>query len=202
MVALDVAAGDVDVVRFRHAIQPLEDPLGGRGNEDLGQLLILLEPFRQGDAAEFPLTILVGTPHGAGDVLAGNGLDHHGTGFLHDPDEGVRDVQDVAVRQPLLLEQLEPVAGDGIERRALARHAVQTVHPLPDAVESRDAITDHHEGQGRIGRHIIAFLPNEPGTVCWGQPVDAAHFAGMDRFIGTDRQIVVHRQYLICKTHG
>ncbi len=108
----------------------------------------------------------------------------------------------MAVSQSLLLEQLEPVAGDGIERSPLARHAVQPVHTLPDAVESRDAIADHHEGEGRIGGHIVAFFLDESGTVCRGQPVDAAHFAGMDRFIGADRQIVVHRQYLICKTHG
>ena len=202
MVALYVGTGDVDVVRFRHAIQPLEDPLGRRGDEDLGQLLILLQPFRQRDAAELALAVLVGTPHGAGDVLAGDGFDHHRAGLLHYPDEGVRYVQDVAVRQPLLLEQLEPVAGDGIECSPLARHAVQAIHTLPDAVEGRNAVADHHEGERRIGRHIIAFLSYEPGTVCGGQPVDAAHFAGMDRFIGTDRQIVIHRQYLICKTHG
>ena len=121
---------------------------------------------------------------------------------MHDPDEGVRNIQNVAVGQSLLLEQLEPVAGDGVERRPFARYAVQAIHTLPDAIEGRDAIADHHEGEGRIGRHIIAFLFYEPGTVFGGQPVDAAHFAGMDRFIGTDRQIVIHRQYLICKTHG
>ncbi len=92
VVALDVGTGDVDVVRFRHAIQAFQYAFGGRGDENFRQLLILLEPFRQGDAAEFALTILVGTPHGACDVLTGDRLDQHGAGFLHDPDERMGNI--------------------------------------------------------------------------------------------------------------
>ena len=55
MVARDVGAGDIDVICLRHAVQPLEDPLGGRGDEDLGQLRSFFSPFRQGDAAELAL---------------------------------------------------------------------------------------------------------------------------------------------------
>ncbi len=108
----------------------------------------------------------------------------------------------MAVGQSLLLEQLEPVAGDGVERSPFARHTVEPVHALPDAVEGRDPVADHHDGERRIRRHVVTLLADEAGTVCGGQPVDAAHFTGMDGFIGTDRQIIVHRQYLVCKTHG
>src|SRR5690606_33966271 len=147
VVAFDIGAGDVDVIGFRYAIQPGQHTLGGGGDKDLRQLLILFEPFWQGDAAELTLAILVGTPHGTSDVLAGDRFDHHGAGFLHDPDEGVRNIQDVAVGQSLLLEKLEPVAGDGVERSSFARYAIQPVDTLPDAVEGRDAVADHHEGE-------------------------------------------------------
>src|SRR5690606_35876980 len=113
-VALDVGAGDVDVIRLRHTGNALEDALGRGSDQQLRQTLVLLQSIGDGDAAEFPFALAVGAPHRTGNVLAADRLDYHRTGLLHDPHEGVGDLQDVALGQILLAEQTEPVVGDGV----------------------------------------------------------------------------------------
>jgi hypothetical protein len=86
--------------------------------------LLFLQPLWQGNATEFTFTFAVCTPHGASDVLTGNGFNHHRTCFLHDPNKRMRDIQYVAVSQTFLFEQLEPVIGNGVQRSTFTWHTV------------------------------------------------------------------------------
>ena len=48
----------------------------------------------------------------------------------------------------------------------------KTALSVPDAVKSRDSITDHHHRELRIRRYVIAALSDQPRAVALGQPID------------------------------
>ena len=72
-----------------------------------------------GNATEFTAALAVVTPHGASNVLTCNRLNHDWASLLHDPHKGVGHVEDVRVRETLLLEELEPVTGNSVKCRSL-----------------------------------------------------------------------------------
>mmetsp|Transcript_77734 Transcript_77734/g.237858 ORF Transcript_77734/g.237858 Transcript_77734/m.237858 type:complete len:375 (-) Transcript_77734:44-1168(-) len=184
----------VDVVHLRYALDALEDALGRWGDQQVGQLLVVLQAVRELQAAEFAVALAVGAPHGACDVLTADRLDHHRASLLHDPDQGVRDVEDVAVSQALLPEQFEPMVGNGVESCTLARNPVQAILTVPDAVEGGNAIADDHDGELRTRSHIVAFFLDQAEAVLLGQPIHSSHFAEVHRHVRTDGQVGVDLQ--------
>ena len=74
-----------------------------------------------------------------------------------------------------------------------ARNAAHPAFTMPYAIERRDPITDHHDGQRRTRRHVIAAVGYEPGAVLVVQPIDGSHLAAMYRCPGANRKIIIYR---------
>ena len=115
--------------------------------------------------------------------------------------EGVGDVEDVAVGQPIFLEELEPVVGNSVERGALSRHTLQTTLPVPDAIKGGNAVGNDHDGQWSVGGNIVALLLDETLAIFFREPIHGAHLAAMDWLVRADGEVVVHSEDLVGEAH-
>ena len=108
----------------------------------------------------------------------------------------MRHVEDMTPSESGPRKLREPKMRNGVQRGALARHTGQTALSVPDAVKSRDSITDHHHRELRVRRYVITSLSDQPRAVALGQPIDRTHFAGVHGAAGPDWQAIVDGENL------
>merc|ERR1719456_2161763 len=126
---------------------------------------------------------------------------HHWFCLLDNPYQGVRDIEDVAVCKALLLEELEPMVGNGIQSGTFKGNAVHAILPMPNALICRDPVTDDHDRQWRVWGHVIVLLLDESCTVFGGQPIHSSDLATVDGLLSADWQVIVdceHFRHVEC----